>query len=347
MVACFRFLALVFVLAISCDASIDAAPAAGTMSAAERLAQLQAQRRAKQEAEVEAQREMAQKTGNEQAHAKAAAEIKAKLQAESNRKRQHEADMKSQRERKAKAEQEAMAKKEAEAKAAGEKKAKEAKAEDAKANAEGKSKAVKEKMEAEAVKAKAEDAKAKAKAKAKAEDAKAKAEDAKAKAKAARKAPAREPKTKVVDGADPDAHYLSLEEVDLPSSLEKIRKLQLNSYYYKFDMVPGRRQIGPIGPDLKKVLPEVVTVHKTHPLPNPQRNGPKIINVENYHSIDYNMLMMHSMAATQELGAREESLTEEVSELKRLIEEEKVDYDSLDSQLAFFSKEKGDGFDLI
>jgi hypothetical protein len=96
-------------------------------------------------------------------------------------------------------------------------------------------------------------------------------------------------------------HYVQPEPVNVTDCLDTILTLPLRTFFFKYDSVLGRRQIGVIGPELKKLMPESVTVLPTHPFPNPSRTGPKMINVRNYHSVDHNMLFMHNLGATQAL----------------------------------------------
>jgi hypothetical protein len=122
-------------------------------------------------------------------------------------------------------------------------------------------------------------------------------------------------------------HYISREGVNTTLCLETLLALPLYTYFFKYDLVPGRRQLGVVGPELKRRIPESVTVLAKKDFPNPARSGPRMIPVHNYHSVDHNMLLMYSIAGGQALGtlayetkAKTGNLTEEVVSLSSILE---------------------------
>lgn len=78
-------------------------------------------------------------------------------------------------------------------------------------------------------------------------------------------------------------------------------------YEYKYDNIPGRRQIGVIGPDIFNYFPESVEIVPRHIIPSLDRSKPSVI-IQNFPVIDKNIIFMHGIAAVQELILRVETL---------------------------------------
>lgn len=51
----------------------------------------------------------------------------------------------------------------------------------------------------------------------------------------------------------------------------QIAALPLATYEMKHDSVQGRRHLGPVGPDLEKVIPGSVEIHEKSTVPSPNK----------------------------------------------------------------------------
>ncbi|CAM9903147.1 unnamed protein product, partial [Phaeothamnion confervicola] len=107
--------------------------------------------------------------------------------------------------------------------------------------------------------------------------------------------------------------YINVVTADTSECLDKVTRLPIREYEFRFDSVAGRRQLGVIGADLAKVLPESVEI-KSATFPNPTKGEAPIL-VENVAYIDKNVLFMQNVGATQELMRRQDALAERISAL--------------------------------
>jgi ATPase family AAA domain-containing protein 3A/B len=75
----------------------------------------------------------------------------------------------------------------------------------------------------------------------------------------------------------------------------------LHNYEFKYDSVPGRKQIGVLGPIAQKYFPEAVEVVAQYVLPGKTRS--ETITLSNFPVVDKNVILLHGVAALQQLIA--------------------------------------------
>lgn len=123
---------------------------------------------------------------------------------------------------------------------------------------------------------------------------------------------------------DQNALYLDVTAADTTESLERISKVPLKYYEFKYDSVPGRRQLGVLGNDVRRYFPEAVEVIANYPIPNKDRTKPPTI-LNNFPLVDKQVLFMHGLAALQELFNQFHSMQTSISHFNSTSDK----YDSL------------------
>jgi hypothetical protein len=102
--------------------------------------------------------------------------------------------------------------------------------------------------------------------------------------------------------------------------------VEVKYYEFIYDKVPGRRQIGILGPDAQKWFPESVEIIANYSFPRRDRSQPAV-SIPNFPVIDKNVIFFHGIAALQELArhyellsSRAQRVSEEIQELHSLIQ---------------------------
>ena len=96
-------------------------------------------------------------------------------------------------------------------------------------------------------------------------------------------------------GSTLEERYIDPEVVNTTSCFSMIMKMPLRVYTFKYDSIVGRRQLGVIGPELRKVLPDSVKLVPSQPFPNPLKTGPPVLELKNYYAVDSNVLFFHNI----------------------------------------------------
>jgi ATPase family AAA domain-containing protein 3A/B len=111
-----------------------------------------------------------------------------------------------------------------------------------------------------------------------------------------------------------DLLYADVRPANLSESFQRIRTIPLKHYEFVYDSVPGRRQMGVIGPDALQHFPESVEVMPTYTIPNKDRKLPPTI-LNNYPLVDKSIIFMHGLAAVQELIGLHDLIDKSLSNL--------------------------------
>jgi ATPase family AAA domain-containing protein 3A/B len=82
-------------------------------------------------------------------------------------------------------------------------------------------------------------------------------------------------------------------------SYDKIKNIAIKTYEFKYDKVPGRKQIGILAVDAHRQFPESVEVVPQHSVPGKEKNT--FITLNNFPIVDKNVVFMHGLVALQEL----------------------------------------------
>jgi len=127
---------------------------------------------------------------------------------------------------------------------------------------------------------------------------------------------------------DESTYYKDIKPADLPESYRRIRGVQLNHYEFVHDSVPGRRQMGVIAPEAKRLFPESVEVVPSYTVPSKDRSQPAKV-LENYPLVDKSVIFMHGIAAVQDLAHK----VDELSESYKATEDSKNKYKKLLEQI--------------
>jgi ATPase family AAA domain-containing protein 3A/B len=109
--------------------------------------------------------------------------------------------------------------------------------------------------------------------------------------------------------------YMHAEFHNATDSVAVVKNLPLKTYDFEWDSIPGRRHLGVVGPDAKKVLPYSVTPIAVKSFPNPV-NKSQPIRVTNYQQVDNNQIFYHGLAATQQLLELHSELRDELSSVR-------------------------------
>jgi ATPase family AAA domain-containing protein 3A/B len=114
--------------------------------------------------------------------------------------------------------------------------------------------------------------------------------------------------------------YFNVEPVNTTDSLNLLRVLPLRTFEFRHDTVRGRRQLGVIGQELMQIVPESVSLVDKQAFPSPIKGAPPIY-VDNFLSVDKNVVLMHGLASAQELVLLYDTLEEIVNELSSVVAE--------------------------
>ncbi|KAF0709370.1 Aste57867_5960 [Aphanomyces stellatus] len=122
-----------------------------------------------------------------------------------------------------------------------------------------------------------------------------------------------------------------VETANLTHSFNVITKIQLQNFEFKFDSIPGRRQLGILAsPIHKHLMPEGIQEFAERHVYTQDK---KKIAIQNFHSIDKDALFMHNVAATQVLIRRTQDTSAEMSLLQRQLFDAHVQIELLQGHL--------------
>ncbi|EQC27948.1 hypothetical protein SDRG_14226 [Saprolegnia diclina VS20] len=113
--------------------------------------------------------------------------------------------------------------------------------------------------------------------------------------------------------------FTGVEDANATHSLHVITQVQLTNFEFKYDSIPGRRQLGVIGsPLLRTLLPEGIHVYPERHVYSQEKEK---IAIQNFHAVDKDALFMHNVAATQVLIRRQGDATAEAQRLQRQLDD--------------------------
>ena len=96
--------------------------------------------------------------------------------------------------------------------------------------------------------------------------------------------------------------YTDIIPANTTDSLGRIMQISLKYYEYLYDSVPGRRQLGAIGEDVRAIFPEAVEVIAQYPVQ--KRDGKGVASLSylpNFPVVNKDVIFYHAIAALQEL----------------------------------------------
>lgn len=94
--------------------------------------------------------------------------------------------------------------------------------------------------------------------------------------------------------------YSDIIEVNTTDSLDRLRRVPMYFYQFKFDSIKDRRHMGVLPADAARYFPEAVDIVQRYTLP-PRGKGSDPIVLNNFPVVDKNALMIHGLAAFQGL----------------------------------------------
>ncbi|KAF0776160.1 hypothetical protein AaE_000140, partial [Aphanomyces astaci] len=94
----------------------------------------------------------------------------------------------------------------------------------------------------------------------------------------------------------------AVESANLSHSYNVIAQVHLQNFEFKYDSIPGRRQLGLLAsPSLKDLLQDGIHVYaERHVFTQDKRK----VTMQNFHAVDKDALFMHNVGATQVLIRR-------------------------------------------
>ncbi|TMW61637.1 hypothetical protein Poli38472_010700 [Pythium oligandrum] len=114
-------------------------------------------------------------------------------------------------------------------------------------------------------------------------------------------------------------------------SYELITQVPLKFFEFKYDAIAGRTQLGPLGPEVKTILPDGVQVVPQRVVYQSQQR--QRVELHNVHVVDKDSLFMHNVAATQELIGIEQRHTRDLKQLQSLVETQQARIKELEAYL--------------
>jgi hypothetical protein len=95
--------------------------------------------------------------------------------------------------------------------------------------------------------------------------------------------------------------FIDVVPANTTAHLEAIRKLPLSTFRLSYERADStRKRVGVIGPELAAIIPDAVEISR-RTLPPKEKGGAPLV-LEDFPSINENILFMHSVGATQELA---------------------------------------------
>jgi len=109
--------------------------------------------------------------------------------------------------------------------------------------------------------------------------------------------------------------YTDIQLANTTDSLERIRRVPLKYFEFKYDSVEGRKQMGVLPGDAQRFFPESVDIVESYSFPSKDRTKPAI-TLSNFPVVDKNAIYMHGLAAMQDLIRIYDSLSAEMGKLQ-------------------------------
>jgi ATPase family AAA domain-containing protein 3A/B len=127
--------------------------------------------------------------------------------------------------------------------------------------------------------------------------------------------------------------YTDVSEANETESLMSVRSVPIRMYSYKYDSVPGRRQVGILGADVERHFPDALQVIHNYTIPNPVR-GEKGIVVAHYPTVDKNVIFMHGFAALKRLVQLYDGMVASIDNIKNDTNDQKLVFDEIEKRLS-------------
>lgn len=140
----------------------------------------------------------------------------------------------------------------------------------------------------------------------------------------------------LAQGQAPDAtsiniFYTDVAEANTSECLMNIRQVPIKVYSYKYDSVPGRRQLGILGQDVEKYFPDALQILHNYSIP---RRGEKPIVVPHFPAVDKNVVFMHGFAALQKLIRLYDEISFAVEHIKGDTQDQKLVFEEIEKRLS-------------
>lgn len=127
--------------------------------------------------------------------------------------------------------------------------------------------------------------------------------------------------------------YTDVREANATESLDKIRRASIKVYEYKYDSVPGRRLMGVLGADVERFFPDALDILPSFTIPNKNRSLPNIV-IQNFPSVDKNVIFMHGFAALKELVRYYDDIAGHVVSLRDDTRDHRVVFEEIEKRLS-------------
>lgn len=125
--------------------------------------------------------------------------------------------------------------------------------------------------------------------------------------------------------------YTDVTEANTTDCLNAIRSVPIKVYSYKYDSVPGRKQLGILGPDVEKYFPDALQVLTNYSI---ARRGEKPIIVPKFPTVDKNVLFMHGFAALQKLIHLYDEMISSVENIRGDTHDQKLVFNEIEKRLS-------------
>ncbi len=132
--------------------------------------------------------------------------------------------------------------------------------------------------------------------------------------------------------------FADVTEANATDSLDRIRRAPIKIYEYKYDSVPGRRQMGILGVDVEQYFPDALDILPTHSIPNKDKSQPPIV-INNFPVVDKNVIFMHGFAALKELIRKYDGILETIANIRNDTNDQRLVFEEIERRL---SKEAAD-----
>lgn len=133
------------------------------------------------------------------------------------------------------------------------------------------------------------------------------------------------------DSGSINIFYTDVSQANTTECLMSIRNVPIKTYSYKYDSVPGRRQIGIVGSDLERYFPDALQILHNYSIPV---KGSKPILVPNFPTVDKNVLFMHGFAALQKLTQLYDEMSVAVENIRGDTHDQKLVFDEIEKRLS-------------
>lgn len=133
--------------------------------------------------------------------------------------------------------------------------------------------------------------------------------------------------------SESEDYYAHVTIADLAESYEKVKLLPIKKFQFLHDSIPGRVQIGVLGQDAQRHIPEAVDVIETLSFPAKEK-GKEPTVLKNFLSVDKTVVFMHGVAALKELTSKYDMLESSFVGVKNLQDHNQADFIELQSKLS-------------